>query len=99
MRRHSCNVWVVAHPTKLHPERPGKKVLPPTPYDIAGSANWANKADVAITVHTEDGRTQIHLQKARFQEWGRRGSVAYLELDQRCGVFSDASVPLPGEDE
>jgi len=99
MRRHSCNVWIVAHPTKLHPEKPGKKVLPPNLYDIAGSANWNNKADVGITVHTEDGVTQIHLTKARFQEWGRRGSVAYLELDQRCGVYSDATVPLPGEGE
>jgi twinkle protein len=99
MRRHSCNVWIVAHPTKLHPEKPGKKVSPPSLYDIAGSANWANKADLGVTVHTEDGVTQIHLTKARFQEWGRRGSVAYLELDQRRGVYSNAAVPLPGEDE
>ena len=99
MRRHSCNVWIVAHPTKLRPEKPGKKVLPPTLYDIAGSANWANKADVGIVIHTEEGQTQVHLQKARFQEWGRRGAVAYLELDPRCGVYTDATVPLPGEDD
>lgn len=97
-RRHGCNVWIVAHPTKLHPEKLGKPVPPPTLYNISGSANWANKADLGITVHTVNGQTQIHLTKARFRRWGRRDAVAHLQLDIPTGVFSNAPVPLPGED-
>jgi len=86
--RHGVNVWIVAHPTKLQPEKPGGKVNPPGMYDINGGANWANKADLGITVHTPKGITEIHLNKARFRRWGRRGVKAELEFNNVSGRYS-----------
>ncbi|MFH5926429.1 toprim domain-containing protein [Roseomonas xinghualingensis] len=98
-RRHGVNVWIVAHPAKPFPTKRGEKPEPPNLYSISGSANWNNKADLGLTVHTEDGVTQIHITKSRFQRWGRRGDVAHLEFERATGIYSDATVPLPGEDE
>lgn len=48
-RRYNVALWVVAHPTK-----PQGKSGPPGLYDIAGSANWANKADYGLIYHRPD---------------------------------------------
>jgi twinkle protein len=86
--RHGCNVWIVAHPTKQHPAKPGDNLSAPGLYDISGGANWANKADVGITVHTPPGDiTEIHLTKARYLRWGRRGAKAELEFDVLTGRY------------
>jgi twinkle protein len=90
--RHGCNVWIVAHPTKLKPMKPGEPVPVPTSYDINGGANWANKADMIIVVHCPDTTTQIHLLKARFRRWGRRGRMAELEFDPTTSRFRSAAV-------
>ena len=42
-------LWIIAHPTK-----PQGKSGPPGLYDIAGSANWANKADYGLIYHRPD---------------------------------------------
>ena len=98
-RRHGVNVWIVAHPAKPFLMKRGEKPEPPNLYSISGSANWNNKADLGITVHTEDDVTEIHITKSRFQRWGRRGDVARLEFERATGTYSDAPVPLPGEDD
>jgi twinkle protein len=90
--RHGCNVWIVAHPTKLKAFKPGEPVPVPTAYDIATSSNWANKADLIVTVHCPDTVTQIHLLKARFRRWGRRGAMAELEFDPTTGRFRSVAV-------
>lgn len=92
--RHGCNVWIVAHPTKLAPPKPGAPLSPPGLYDISGSSNWANKADFALTVHTPGPVTEIHLRKARFPRWGRRGAMAELEFDPRTGRYRSASLAV-----
>ena len=48
-KRYNVALWVVAHPTK-----PQGKDGPPGLYDIAGSANWANKADYGLIYHRPD---------------------------------------------
>jgi twinkle protein len=48
-KRYNVALWVVAHPTK-----PQGKIGPPGLYDIAGSANWANKADYGLIYHRPD---------------------------------------------
>lgn len=45
-------VWVVAHPRK--PQTDGLPKHPPCLYDLAGSANWNNKADYGLVVHRPD---------------------------------------------
>ena len=87
--RHGCNVWVVAHPKSLQAPKPGGNIEPPGLYDISGGANWANKADMAITVHTPAGEnTQVMLRKARFRRFGQRGAKAEVAFDTLTGRYS-----------
>lgn len=48
-KRYHVALWVVAHPTK-----PQGKAGPPGLYDVADSANWANKADYGLIYHRPD---------------------------------------------
>jgi twinkle protein len=90
--RHGCNVWIVAHPTKLQPAKPGDKIQVPGLYDVSGGANWANKADLAIAVHTPENITEIHLLKARFRRFGRRGDMFEVNFDESTGRYRDVYV-------
>jgi twinkle protein len=72
-----CHVWFVAHPMKLQRDKEGKRPAP-GPYDISGSAHWANKADFAITVHRPGDHgtiTEIHIAKVRHKWLGKKGTV------------------------
>lgn len=94
--RHDVNVWIVAHPTKQYPARPGEKIGPPGIYEVSGGANWANKSDLGITVHTPATVTEIHVGKSRFQRWGRKGAKAELEFDPITGRYSSPLSVLVG---
>lgn len=48
---YECAVWLVAHPRKPHSDGNPK---PPSLYDLAGSAHFANKADYGLIIHRED---------------------------------------------
>jgi twinkle protein len=75
--KHQVLVIVVAHPTKDVVGKDGK-ARTPTLYDIESSANWFNKCDVGIIIERPDfERTEcnVSVQKVRFEECGRRGSV------------------------
>lgn len=69
-RVHIC---VIAHPTKSVKDADGKYKMP-TLYDIAGSANWYNKADLGVIVHKDtleyrdEPYTLIKVQKSRYHE-------------------------------
>jgi twinkle protein len=65
-------VVVVAHPKKMEA---GKQ---PGLYDIADSAHWANKPDLALVVHSDDPfgiHRNIIIPKVRFAAAGKKGSV------------------------
>jgi twinkle protein len=99
-REHSVHIFVVAHPTKLQRDRTlegNSNTYPvPTPWDVAGSAHWRNKADNCLTVWRdvtdELHETHIHIQKIRFREVGRVG-VCKMYYDLPSGQFID---PLIG---
>lgn len=80
VRKYDIHIWVVAHPTKLQ-KKSNNTYDPPLPYDIAGSANWNNKPDNAITIHipTGDGvdgnEVRILVNKIKFRENGRPGET------------------------
>lgn len=80
------HVWIVAHPSKMHAE--GGKVPIPGLYDISGSSNWANKADLGVVVHRndEDQNVEIHVKKCRFKSIGRKG-VSCLNYDRVTGRY------------
>lgn len=90
------HVWFVAHPAKL--QRDGNKALPaPTLYDISGSANWANKADVGVVVHrgatSDPTRTDIYVRKVRFKSVGKIGDTS-LRYDRATGRYGELT-PRP----
>lgn len=77
-RSHGVHLWIVAHPTKL--EKDGKGGYPvPTPYDVAGSAHWRNKADNCIAIWRDQAANndivEVHFQKIRKKAVGRVGMV------------------------
>ncbi|MCA1668315.1 MAG: AAA family ATPase [Thermomicrobia bacterium] len=88
-RTNRVHIWVVAHPTKLVKGNDGNYPVP-TPYDIAGSAHWYNKADNALSVYRDKTDptqpTTVHVQKIRFSEIGRIG-MADLRYDVPTGRF------------
>lgn len=88
--RHGTNMWVVAHPTKLVAPKPGAKIPPPTAYDIAGGAQWNNKASVLLTVHREGDETEVYTRKLRFRRFGKMNAMARLAFDQHLGIYSSA---------
>ena len=91
---HEVHVWFVAHPAKPQRERDGS--LPtPTLYDISGSANWANKADVGLVVHRDPDRdptrTDIFIRKVRSKSVGKIG-MTHLRYERATGRYSE--IPL-----
>jgi twinkle protein len=88
-QNHEVHVFIVAHPVK--PVRDGGKVSVPTLYDIAGSANWANKADLGFAVHRPslDGdQVEIYVHKVR-DKWVGKPGVVTLRYDRVTGRYSE----------
>jgi len=72
---YECAVWLVAHPRKPHGDGNPK---PPSLYDLAGSAHFANKADYGLIIHRHDlGGTEIEARvvKVRMGLPGKPGRV------------------------
>lgn len=93
-RNHSVHVWFIAHPAKLQKDREGI-ISEPSLYDIAGSANWVNKADLGVVVHRPnagnkiDDVTRISVKKVRFKRNGERGEVEF-RYNRATGIYSAA---------
>lgn len=78
-RQYQVALILVAHPKKPAPVN--GKILPPTLYDIAGSANYANKADYGVVVHRPKKDTSCvdcHIVKVRM---GLPGMMDSYELE------------------
>jgi twinkle protein len=85
-KSYECAVWLVAHPRK--PSSDGNP-KPPSLYDLAGSANFANKADYGVTVHRDDlasNMIDVRVVKVRMGLPGKVGRVT-LELDHRTMTY------------
>lgn len=83
---------LIAHPYKPHADRRGKA---PGPYDISGSANFFNVADVIVAVHRDRSKktreVEVHVCKVRFKWIGKEG-VAYLMFNRATGVYKDEGI-------
>jgi hypothetical protein len=71
------HICVVAHPTKSVKDGDGNYKMP-TLYDINGSANWYNKADLGVIVHRKERGRHAHqgpeVPLPRDHRQARRGS-------------------------
>lgn len=85
------HVWFVAHPAKMLRDSAGN-IPVPTLYDISGSANWANKADIGIVVHRDANRdqtkTDVYIRKVRFKSVGKIGAAS-LRYDRATGRYAE----------
>lgn len=75
---YDCAVWIVAHPRK--PMSDGNPKAPSL-YDLAGSANFANKADYGVIVHRDDLSTSVVDVKVVKKRKGYPGMVGWVQLD------------------
>jgi twinkle protein len=89
-QHHGVHVWFVAHPAKMQLVNGSRPV--PTLYDISGSANWVNKADLGIVIHRDPDkdptRTDVLLRKVRFKSVGKIGGVS-LRWDQAGRYYAE----------
>ena len=92
--KHELSCWIVAHPTKMRKNDDGKYPVP-TAYDIAGSANFYNKADQIVCVHREknpkenpDNITEIYVQKVKRKSNGTIG-MCELRFDWKSNRFNE----------
>lgn len=94
-RGHGVHLWIVAHPTKLQKEQDGSYPVP-TPYDVAGSAHWRNKADNCIAVWRDTAKdnnaVEVHIQKVRKKSVGKVGMTTIL-YDRLTGQYRDIQAP------
>lgn len=85
------HVFVVAHPAKMQAIVSDGKQAQRVPglYDINGSANWANKADLGVVVHRPDQSSlvEIHVIKCRQKYIGQKGREV-LNYDRVVGRYS-----------
>ena len=67
-------------------------------FDISGSANWVNKADLGIVIHRDPDkdptRTDVLVRKVRFKSVGKIGGVS-LRWDQATGrYYAETGIPI-----
>ena len=97
-QRYQVALILIAHPKK--PTVYQGKVPVPSLYDIAGSANFYNKADFGVVVHRPDKtgtQTDVHIPKVRM---GLPGNMCTFSLDWRWQTSSYERVMAPlGEGE
>jgi twinkle protein len=84
--------WFVAHPAKPFKLKDGSPAPLTSLYDISGSANWGNKADIGVIVgrREEDGiqYADIDVKKVRFKQTGRTGKASLI-YDRVTGQYRE----------
>ena len=78
-KKNGVHGFIVAHPVKMKFNYDEDRYEIPGLYDISGSANFYNKADIGLTMykHKEPNKNTLYVQKVRFSFWGRTGEVAF----------------------
>jgi len=75
-KKNGTHSFVVAHPTKMKMNHDTSKYDVPGLYDISGSANFYNKADVGLCVYKEEQNVStLIVQKVKFKFWGQVGQI------------------------
>lgn len=78
-KKNGTHSFIVAHPTKMRMNYDTGKYDVPGLYDISGSANFYNKADIGMCMYKEEqGKNTLVIQKVKFKFWGDGvGQVSY----------------------
>lgn len=93
-KKNGTHCFIIAHPTKMKFNDNTGKYEVPGLYDISGSANWYNKADIGLSMYkTENLRNTLNIQKVKFKFWGSVGSVDYT-WNQENGRYDEFGTDL-----
>lgn len=90
-KKNGTHAFVVAHPTKMRFNYENNCYEIPGLYDISGSANFYNKADIGLVAYKEPDeqyKTRIIIQKVKFKFWGKIGEIKYA-WDKDNGRYSE----------
>lgn len=76
-KKNGTHAFIIAHPTKMRSNPDTGKYDVPGLYDISGSANFYNKADIGLSMYKEElGKNTLVVQKVKFKFWGQVGQVS-----------------------
>lgn len=89
-------VILMAHPTKIKKDNGNGGV--PTFYDIAGSANFYNKADFGLIVHRDMNTktTLVRIEKVKFRHLGEKGDT-WFKFNAHNGRYINVEENMDGE--
>jgi twinkle protein len=74
--KNGVHCFIVAHPTKMKFNHDSGQYEVPGLYDISGSANFYNKADLGLTMYKNaSNQNTLYIQKVKFKYWGSIGTV------------------------
>lgn len=91
-KKNGTHAFIVAHPTKMRFNYDNNCYEVPGLYDISGSANFYNKADIGLVAYkepNEEFKTRIIVQKVKFKFWGSIGEITY-GWDKLNGRYNEA---------
>ena len=94
-KKNGTHAFIVAHPTKMKYLHDQGKYEVPGLYDISGSANFYNKADIGLSMYkeTEPYTNSLFVQKVKFKFWGETGKVTY-RWEQTNGRYNEMGQDL-----
>ena len=89
-RKYQLLVIIVTHPSKSAGLKTDAREA--TPYDIAGSAHWANKPDHVVLISRERGSSETIVNVAKCRDYRKRGApgVVRMRFDSRSATFAFA---------
>lgn len=88
-KKNGTHAFIVAHPTKMRINQDTGKYDVPGLYDISGSANFYNKADIGLSMYKEEpGKNTLVVQKVKFKFWGEVGQIS-LNWNQDNGRYNE----------
>lgn len=92
-RSRNIHCFLVAHPTKLEPDKRSGEYPVVRMYNISGGAHFRNIAANGISVHRDFKKqiTEIHIQKVKFiPYWGQMGCIE-MKYDLESGRFNESN--------
>jgi twinkle protein len=92
-QKYNCLVFLIAHPRKINKNKTDGMYEVPNLYDISGSSNFFNKADIGLTVYRNftSKLTELYVQKVRFKHWGQQGVVSFNWNESNGRYTNDTS--------
>jgi twinkle protein len=93
-RNRNIHCFLIAHPTKLEPDKRTGEYPVVRMYNISGGAHFRNIAANGISVHRDfkNGITEIYIQKVKFiPYWGQMGKID-LKYDVESGRFNEYNI-------